>query len=374
MKSKGSKLLCILHRSPPAHGAAKVGDFIGDSKKLNEEYDCKFITIKSSDTLGDIGKVNFKKFYLVAELFVKVLWMLLVFKPDKLYFTASVRGVALYRDILISTLWKIYSKFINIDVFYHYHTKGVDKFVSSSTRNLKLTNFFVKNVNIVLLSSLLNDDFDKIRGYECILSLPNGVENSYTEEEFDYYISNKKFENISVLYLSNMIKSKGYFEVLKLANENRNENYHFHFAGGWQNGSDEKEFFEYIKENNLKDTVTFHGFVNGQQKKELFENSHILIFPTRYELESFGLVILEAFSYGLPVISTDEGSIPYILDDKSGIVLEDVKELPEALEQAKQKFINKETAMHCRQRYIDNFSLEQFEENLVDIFKGEQRV
>ena len=30
------KLLCILHRSPPAHGAAKVGDFIASSKKLNE--------------------------------------------------------------------------------------------------------------------------------------------------------------------------------------------------------------------------------------------------------------------------------------------------------------------------------------------------
>ena len=36
------KLLCILHRAPPAHGAAKVGDFIASSKKLNKHFDCRF--------------------------------------------------------------------------------------------------------------------------------------------------------------------------------------------------------------------------------------------------------------------------------------------------------------------------------------------
>ena len=105
---KKTKLLCILHRSPPAHGAAKVGDIIASSKKLNENYDCRFISIKSSDTIGDIGKVNFKKFYLVAELYMKVLWALVVFRPHKIYFTASIRSVALYRDLLVSTLWKVY--------------------------------------------------------------------------------------------------------------------------------------------------------------------------------------------------------------------------------------------------------------------------
>jgi len=33
-----TKLPCILHRSPPAHGAVKVGDFIVSSEKLKSEY------------------------------------------------------------------------------------------------------------------------------------------------------------------------------------------------------------------------------------------------------------------------------------------------------------------------------------------------
>ena len=69
----------------------------------------------------------------------------------------------------------------------------------------------------------------------------------------------------------------------------------------------------------------------------------------------------------MPVVATDEGSIPYMLDEESGIVLHDVSTLPEVLDQAQAMLINKKTAMYCRQRYLENFSLEQFEDNLVNI-------
>lgn len=368
---KQTKLLCILHRSPPSHGAAKVGDYIASSQKLREAFDCHFITIKSSDTIGDIGKVNFKKFYLVAELYLKVLWALIVFRPDKIYFTASIRSVAFYRDLLISTLWKTYKLFKPVEVYYHYHTKGVDEFVSASGRNLKLTCFFIKDVSLILLSPMLEKDFEKVQTYKKVFYLPNGAEDTLEDVEFEKLIEKKykKQDTLEVLYLSNMIKSKGYFSVLELANKTKDQQIQYSFAGGWQNSEDEKEFFDYIKENVLAEKVTFNGFVNGDKKRKLFEKAHFFVFPTRYENEAFPLSILEALSYGLPVIATDEGSIPYILDDKSGIVLHDVSELLEELEHAKQKLQNKESAMYCRQRYLDNFSLEQFEDNLVNILK-----
>jgi glycosyltransferase involved in cell wall biosynthesis len=361
------KLLCILHRSPPAHGAAKVGDFIGESQKLQEKYKCKFITIKSSDTIGDIGKVNFKKLYLVGELYVKILYSLMQFRPDKIYFTASVKGVAFYRDVLLSTLWKIYQKIKKVEVYYHYHTKGVYDFVSSSSLKLYLSKFFLKDVNLILLSPLLADDFDQVKTYKQILFLPNGVEDNFKEEEFENYVEHKNYKDINILYLSNMIKSKGYFEVLKLAQKVKNRNYHFHFAGGWQNDEDKENFFSYIKENSLENSVTFHGFVNGEQKKELFMKASLFILPTKYE--AFPLSILEAFSYGLPVIVTDEGSIPFIVDNGSGVIVSDLNELDLALDEVLNNLVNKETSYYCRKRYLDNFSLEQFENNLVEIFQ-----
>ncbi len=364
------KLLCILHRSPPAHGAAKVGDFISESNKLNEKYDCRFITIKSSDTIGDIGKVNFKKFYLVAELYLKVLWALLIFRPDKLYFTASVRGVALYRDILVSTLWKIYRFFTSLDIYYHYHTKGIDEVVSNSSRNLKLTNFFVRDVNMVLLSPLLKKDIEKLDTYKSIILLPNGVEDTMLSQNFDTYLGAKynKTSSRQVLYLAHMMKEKGYWEALELACSNKSKNIHFNFAGSWKDEGSEKEFFKYIKKHKLEESITYHGFVSGEQKLELFKKAHILLYPTKND--AFPLTLLESLSYGVPVLATNEGSISYILDDKSAIVIKNFKELESSLDMMIKSFINIDTARYCRQRYINNFSLKQFEDNLVKVFKS----
>ena len=365
---KKTKLLCILHYSPPAHGASKVGDFIKSSQKLKDEFNCEFIKIKSSDTIGDIGKVNFKKIYFVLELFFKILFTILVFRPNKIYFTASVKGVAFYRDVLLSTVWKFYKLFVPCEVFYHYHTKGVKEFVKNP-RNLKLTRYFLKDINLILLSPLLEADFEDVKTYKKVLFLPNGVENSYDDISFENYISKKDFSKLNILYLSNMIKSKGYFEVIKLANNYKNKNIHFHFAGGWKEKEDEKEFFDFIKSNQLENTVTFHGFVNGTQKKELFENSQLFIFPTRYENEAFPLSILEAFSYGLPVLSTDEGSIPFIIDEKSGVIVDDLDSISIAFDCLLKYYINIQTANHCRERYLNYFSLEEFEENLLKVLR-----
>ena len=367
------KLLCILHRSPPAHGASKVGDFIAQSKKLQESYDCKFITIKSSNTIEDIGKANFKKFYLVFELYMSVLWALISFRPDKIYYTASISSVAFYRDILISTLWKFFKIFKKIDVYYHYHTKGVDKFIKSSKRNLMMTNFFLDGVNLILLSPLLEDDFKNVSGYKNVFYLGNGVEDPYSNNKNIEDVLKSRYSdvnNINILYLSNMIKSKGYFEVLKLAQLYKDKSFIFHFAGGWQDSKDKVEFFDFIKKNDLDEKVIFHGFVNGVEKRELFEKAHFFIFPTRYKNEAFPLSILESFSYGVPVIVTDEASIPYIVDGNSGIVLDDTEKLPQALMEAKERLLNIDTSKYCQKRYKENFSLEEFENNLVTLLNN----
>lgn len=368
---KKPKLLCILHVPPPAHGASKVGEFIRSSDAINSAFECRYIPIRSSDTIGDIDKANLKKFYFVAELFVKIAWALIVFRPEKIYFTASVKSLAFYRDVLLSSLWKLYSMFTSVEVFYHYHTKGIDNFVSASARNLALTRWFVRDVNLILLSPMLESDFAKAKTYKRVLFLPNGVEDPIAPDSFEPMIQKRLANNEStnILYLSNMIKSKGYFEVLKLASLTRDQSIRYHFAGGWQNSEDEAEFFDYIATHNLQNSVTFHGFVNGEQKRALFERAHLFIFPTRYPNEAFPLSILEAFSYGLPVIATDEASIPSILDDHSGIIVSDLGLLEDALERA-QSLISSETACYCRERYEQFYTLRRFEENFIHIFQS----
>ena len=361
------KLLCILHRSPPTHGAAKVGDFISESKKLNEKFDCQFITIKSSNTIGDIGKINFKKLYLVVELYIKIFIALIFFRPDKIYFTASINNIAFYRDILLSTLWKCYKLFKKTDIYYHYHTKGINKFVSISKKNLKLTNFFLKDVNLILLSPLLKKDFEKITTYNEILYLPNGIDNNINN--FENYI-NIKYTNINkinVLYLAHMIKEKGYWNVLELAKNSKKKNVHYHFAGNWGDKKQKEEFLIFINKYHLEKNITYHGFVSGEEKANLFKEAHILIYPSQND--AFPLTILESLSYGVPILSTNEGSIPFIVDEKSGIIVSNLNDLSIELDNAIDNLINKKASIYCRKRYLKNFTLDKFENNLVEVFK-----
>ena len=370
-----SKLLCILHQSPPDHGAAKVGDFIASSEKLKENFECRFITIKSSETISDIGEVNLKKFYYVIELCVKVFWVLLWFRPQKIYFTASIISVAFYRDLLVAPLWKVYKAFKpTTEVYYHYHTKGIHKFVSTSNLNLKLTRFFIKDVNLILLSPILEDDFEKINTFKKVFYVQNGVEDIVKKDKFERIVESKYKQKqfVEVLYLSNMIRSKGYFDILKLSNKTKDQPIYYNFAGDWQNSDDEKDFFDYIEQNNLTERVTFHGFVNGNKKQKLFEKAHLFMLPTQNDTSS--LSIMEALSYGVPVIATNEGSIPYILNEKTGIVVKDIKKLNEAFEVAKKKLINKDTALNCREHFLKNFTLQIFEENFINILKNDQSV
>lgn len=63
------------------------------------------------------------------------------------------------------------------------------------------------------------------------------------------------------------------------------------------------------------------GAVHGQRKAELLAGARALLFPSRLN-EAFGLVIAEALMSGTPVIASNRGAIPEVLDPATGFVCE----------------------------------------------------
>lgn len=61
--------------------------------------------------------------------------------------------------------------------------------------------------------------------------------------------------------------------------------------------------------------VTLVGFLDSGQKKSALEEADGLVFPTFYEGETQGLVLLEAMSAGLPVITTSWRGVPEVLPE-----------------------------------------------------------
>jgi glycosyltransferase involved in cell wall biosynthesis len=98
-------------------------------------------------------------------------------------------------------------------------------------------------------------------------------------------------------------------------------------------GGAQKEFLEILAENlKINDTVSIEDLVEKQIASELIAGSDIMLMPS-YQ-ESFGVAALEAAAYGLPVIATNVGGIPEIVNDGvNGILIEpgNVNELSDAM-------------------------------------------
>ncbi len=67
------------------------------------------------------------------------------------------------------------------------------------------------------------------------------------------------------------------------------------------------ELNAYITDNKLKDSVLMPGYLSKSQIKSLYLNASAYIFPSKEE--GFGIPILEAFSYGLPVVTSNNPAL-----------------------------------------------------------------
>ena len=85
---------------------------------------------------------------------------------------------------------------------------------------------------------------------------------------------------------------------------------------------------------NVSRNLVFAGFVDEETKRRLLKESMVFCLPSMYE--GAGLVLLEAMAAGKPVVATNVGGIPHIVDDgSSGFLVKygDAKALAERLEQ-----------------------------------------
>lgn len=68
--------------------------------------------------------------------------------------------------------------------------------------------------------------------------------------------------------------------------------------------------------------VSYIGPVSGTRKSDFLRSLDVLLFPTTYENEAEPLTILEAMSYGVPVIAWGRGCIPSMIAPGSGTVID----------------------------------------------------
>jgi glycosyltransferase involved in cell wall biosynthesis len=141
------------------------------------------------------------------------------------------------------------------------------------------------------------------------------------------------------------------------------------FAGPWYRDSCRDQFNTLVAQEGLQQSVRYLGPQFGHAKESLFAEADIFAFPTYYSAESFPLVILEAMSSGLPVLSTPEGAITEIVvDGVTGLLApqRDPDQLAANLEHLIMNPLERvRMGRNGRQRYLDNYTIARFHERVV---------
>ena len=123
--------------------------------------------------------------------------------------------------------------------------------------------------------------------------------------------------------------------------------------------------------------MNFIGYIfdqtNLKEKEEFFISTDIFVFPSWYKYEGFPLVILEAMSASIPVISSKgTGAIPDIISDGSTGILTERKN-PEKLADAINYLIeNPEIRISMgkagKSRFEKKFTLKTNIDNIIRVF------
>lgn len=83
----------------------------------------------------------------------------------------------------------------------------------------------------------------------------------------------------------------------------------------------------------LDPNVRFHGIVGGAAKNTVLRQAGGLLFPVLWE-EPFGVAVIEALYFGLPVFGTPYGALPELIDGHCGLLSNSAAALAEGAAQA----------------------------------------
>lgn len=133
-------------------------------------------------------------------------------------------------------------------------------------------------------------------------------------------------------------------------------------------GSGYNDLMNTIKSLGMEEEVIYIGYVPNQHLALLYRTASLLVFPSLYE--GFGLPLLEAMTYGVPIASSTAGSLPEVAGDAVVYFHPcDIDEMAEVIfNTLKNKELRKKLINKGFER-IKRFSWENTARNTLEVFK-----
>jgi glycosyltransferase involved in cell wall biosynthesis len=164
-----------------------------------------------------------------------------------------------------------------------------------------------------------------------------------------------------LLFLGRMSPDKGCHRAIAVAMELEVP---LKIAGKLQEQKEKDYFAEFVEPHLGIHGIEYLGEVPHGTKVELLQDARATLFPIDWE-EPFGLVMIESMACGTPVIATNRGAVPEVIEHRrSGIIVESWNEMGEALAQA-----DVLDPLECRRYVEERFSPERMVDDYVRAYR-----
>ena len=287
---------------PPKHGMSMVNDRM--SSEISKLVNVKRLDISPGNSSNRLLAV-FRRVSVVAAGMVK---FSRICKSNSVVYIGLSGG--------FGQLWElpfiVVSRLFKSSVFLHHHSYA---YIDKLSILMRLLVFFGgPRVTHIILSENMNK---KIRLMYPSISKTFVLSNAMFVKESPPPQKSKPSDELVIGFLSNISFDKGidlfFRTVAKLSD--KKIKFKAVIAGPCVDDST-KRFMEVQLPKYCN--VNYLGSVSGKTKKEFFKQIDVLLFPTVYFNEAQPLVIFEALSYGVAVISNDRGSIGETVNDSVG--------------------------------------------------------
>lgn len=290
-----------------------------------------------------------------VSIITKLFFNLLCFRPDVVHFTSSA-SLALHKDKVAIFLTK---KIFRRKIVLHWHFGRMPQICDTKGWEY---NMLMKVVNASDASIVI--DYSsytalKAEGIEKVYYVPNPITKAINDAAVSVnpleIASNR--ESGTILFVGHLLKDKGLFELVEACTQIKEVSKLV--VVGFGAPGIQYELMSIAKTRDNGEWLEFTGDLKREDVFEHYKKCSVFCLPSY--TEGFPYVVLEAMSFGAPIVATSVGAIPEMLSEDCGVVI-GIKSVEQIVNVVSDLLANKEkaTAMgnNAHNKVFGNFTID----------------
>lgn len=285
---------------PPLGGQNVMIARLLDAFRTDNRFDCAHLAFQFTPDFKDVRRGSIWKVLELVKVILRLFVLRLRGRIDLLIFPAGgPQTVPIVRDILLLPWVLLFSR----RTVLQFHAAGIaDRFAKKRGLLGALLAPLYRRCHAAVVMTEFNRRDPESFGIRRIEVIPHLL-----PDEFDASLTGKNPAQLRLLYMGHLCADKGTPELLrafKMITE-REPSAVLELVGECLPPFSDGQLRALLRELGIENRVETPGVLSGRAKQEAFGRADIFVFPTVAPYESFGLVMIEAMMWGLPIVATD---------------------------------------------------------------------